>query len=146
MAVWASTLAEAQERLNEAKKMIAADKSSAREKARDKARAKNAETFGVWVEKWLRGYQMADSTRGMRKSVYTRELKKRFGNQKLIEITHEDLRALTDAIVDVRGSSHGGAYPRSGVADLSLGDRTRAEGRESCGNGVPYKHCQIRIT
>ncbi len=30
--------------------------------------------------------------------VYERELKKQFGNQKLDEITHEDLRALTDTI------------------------------------------------
>jgi len=69
------TLAEARERLNEAKKMIAAGKSPAREKARDKARVKGAETFGAWAEKWMRGYQMADSTRDMRKSVYNRELK-----------------------------------------------------------------------
>jgi hypothetical protein len=60
---------------------------------------KGAETFGAWADKWLRGYQMADSTRDMRKSVYNRELKKVFGNQKLAEITHEDLRSLTDAIV-----------------------------------------------
>ena len=94
------TLSEARERLGEAKKMIAAGKSPAKEKARDKARVKDAETFGAWAEKWLRGYQMADSTRDMRRSVYERELKPKFGNQKLLEITHEDLRALTDAIVE----------------------------------------------
>ena len=65
------TLSEARERLSEAKKMIAAGKSPAKEKARD-----------------------------MRKPVYERELKKQFGNKKLTEITHEDLRALTDAIVE----------------------------------------------
>ena len=91
------TLSEARERLNEAKKMVSAGKSPSREKARDKARVKDAETFGAWADKWLRGYQMADSTRDMRKAVYTRDLKKSFGNQKLAEITHEDLRALTDA-------------------------------------------------
>ena len=94
------TLAEARERLGEAKKMVAAGKSPAKEKARDKARVKDAETFGAWAEKWLRGYQMADSTRDMRRSVYERDLKPKFGNQKLVEITHEDLRALTDTIVD----------------------------------------------
>ena len=83
-----------------AKKMIAAGKSPAKEKARDKARVKDAETFGAWAEKWLRGYQMADSTRDMRRSIYERELKPKFSNQKLVEITHEDLRALTDAIVE----------------------------------------------
>ena len=94
------TLAEARERLGEAKKMVAAGKSPAKEKARDKARVKDAETFGAWAEKWLRGYQMADSTRDMRRSIYERELKPKFSNQKLVEITHEDLRALTDAIVE----------------------------------------------
>ncbi len=111
------TLAEARERLNEAKKMIATGKSPAREKARDKARVKDAETFGAWAEKWFRGYQMADSTRDMRKSVYTRELKKRFGNQKLTEITHEDLRALTDAIVD-RGAPATAVHAREVVLQV----------------------------
>ena len=94
------TLAEARERLGEDKKMIAAGKSPAKEKARDKARVKDAETFGAWAEKWLSGYQMADSTRDMRRGTYERELKPKFSNRKLIEITREDLRALTDAIVE----------------------------------------------
>jgi hypothetical protein len=66
-----------------------------------------AETFDAWAEKWLRGYQMADSTRDMRHSVYERELKPKFGNQKLVGITHEDLRTLTEAIVE-RAISVGG--------------------------------------
>ncbi|VVE28596.1 integrase [Pandoraea morbifera] len=82
------TLAEARVRLGEAKKMIAAVKSPAKEKARAEARTKGAETFDDWPEEWLRGYQMADSTRDMRRSVYERELKPKFGNQKLAEITH----------------------------------------------------------
>jgi len=43
---------------------------------------------------------MADSTRDMRRSVYERDLKAKFGNLELTEITHEDLRALTGAIVE----------------------------------------------
>lgn len=74
------SLAEAREQLGEAKKMIAAGKSPAKEKAR---RTKGAETFDAWAEKWLRGYQMADSTRDMHRSIYQRELKLEFGNQKL---------------------------------------------------------------
>lgn len=47
----------ARERLGEAKNMIAAGKSPAKEKARrGKARVKDAETFGAWAEKSLRGY------------------------------------------------------------------------------------------
>lgn len=59
-----------------------------KEKARKKARVKDAVTSGAWAEKWLRGYQMADSTRDMRRSVYVRELETKFGNQKLTKISH----------------------------------------------------------
>lgn len=111
------TLAEARERLGEAKKMIAAGKSPAKEKARDKARVKDAETFGAWAEKWLRGYQMADSTRNMRRTVFERELKAKFGNQKLTEINHEDLRALTDAIVE-RGAPATAVHSREIVFQI----------------------------
>ena len=111
------SLSEAREQLSEAKKMIAAGKSPAKEKARDKARVKNLETFGAWAEKWLRGYQMADSTRDMRKAVYERELKPTFANQKLVEITHEDLRALTDAIVQ-RGAPATAVHAREVVMQI----------------------------
>lgn len=111
------TLAEARERLGEAKRMIADGKSPAKEKARDKMRVKGAETFGAWAEKWLRGYQMADSTRDMRRSVYARELEAKFGNQKLTEITHEDLRALTDAIVE-RGAPATAVHAREIVLQV----------------------------
>lgn len=77
------TLAEARECLGAAKRMVAEGKSPAKEKARNKARVKDAETFGAWAEKWLKGYQMADSTRDMRRSVYIRELETAFGNQEV---------------------------------------------------------------
>ncbi|MFW9659151.1 tyrosine-type recombinase/integrase [Vibrio parahaemolyticus] len=111
------TLAEARERLNEAKRMVTDRKSPAKEKARAKARTKDAETFGAWAQKWLRGYQMADSTRDMRRSVYARELEGKFGNQKLTEITHEDLRALTDAIVE-RGAPATAVHTRDIVLQV----------------------------
>ncbi|EFN5114920.1 tyrosine-type recombinase/integrase [Escherichia coli] len=111
------TLAEARERLNEAKRMVTDGKSPVKEKARAKARTKDAETFGAWAQKWLRGYQMADSTRDMRRSVYARELERKFGNQKLTEITHEDLRALTDAIVE-RGAPATAVHTRDIVLQV----------------------------
>jgi integrase len=111
------TLAEARERLGEATKMVAAGKSPAREKARDKARVKDAETFGAWAEKWLRGYQMADSTRDMRRAVFERELRPKFGTQKLAEICHEDLRILTDTIV-ARGAPATAVHAREVVLQV----------------------------
>jgi len=108
------TLAEAREQLNESKKMVAAGKSPAKEKARNKARIRDADTFEAWADKWLRGYQMAESTRDMRRAIFERELKAKFGNQKLPEITHEDLRALTDAIVE-RGAPATAVHAREVV-------------------------------
>lgn len=111
------TLAEAREQLGEAKKMIAAGKSPAKEKARAKARVKDADTFDAWAQKWLRGYQMADSTRDMRRSVYERELLPVFGKMKLQEISHEDLRALTDRIVE-RGAPATAVHARELVLQI----------------------------
>lgn len=93
------SLAEARERLTEAKKLIADGKSPAREKARAKNKEQAAQTFGAWAQKWISGHEMAESTRDMRRSVYLRELEGVFGNCKLQEITDGDLRALTDKIV-----------------------------------------------
>jgi hypothetical protein len=93
------TLAEARDRLWEAKKALSAGKSPAKEKARDKARLKGASTFGDWAERWLREHPVAESTRDMRRSVYERELKPRFEKRKLPEITAEDIRMMADVIV-----------------------------------------------
>lgn len=92
------TLAEARESLVEAKKMIAEGKSPAKDKARIKDKIGEEKRFGEWAESWLRGHEMADSTRDMRRSVYERELKD-FTNRRLSEITDDDLRSLTDKIV-----------------------------------------------
>ena len=93
------TLGEAREKLNDAKKLIAAGKSPAKEKAREKARVNAGETFGAWAERWLKDHQMADSTRDMRRSVYERDVKPRFDKAKLAEVSHEDVRMMADAIV-----------------------------------------------
>lgn len=107
---------------------VSCGRSPAKEKARDKARVKGAETFGAWAEKRLRCYQMADSTRYRRHSVYARELEAKFGNQKLSEITHEDLRALTNAIVEcgaLRRFMRVRLYSRCTAGRLSEAKRSR---------------------
>lgn len=92
-------LGEARERLNEARKLLSEGKSPMREKSRERARINAGETFADWAEKWLELHQMADSTRDMRRSVYVRDVKPKFGNLKLTEITHEDVRNVAEAIV-----------------------------------------------
>jgi integrase len=94
------TLAEARERLHEAKKRIAAGVSPAREKARERERDRVAKSFDDWAQAWLRGHEMAESTRDMRRSTYERELQRPFGSKRLEEIGHEDLRLLTGRIVE----------------------------------------------
>lgn len=93
------TLAEARERLLQAKKQIQDGKSPAKEKLRSKAREDAAGTFGDWARRWLKDHKMADSTRDMRKSVYERDLAGRFGKMRLVEITAEDVRAMAEAVL-----------------------------------------------
>lgn len=93
------TLAEARAALVLAKATISSGESPARKKAREKAKTKTEDTFSVWADLWLENHQMAESTRDLRRSVYERDIKDAFGKLKLIEITHDDLRALCDKIV-----------------------------------------------
>ena len=108
------TLAEARELLSEAKKGLAAGKSPSRQKAREKQKIKEADSFGEWAELWLKDHQMAESTRDMRRSVFERDLKGPFGRLKMTEITHEDLRGLCDKIVE-RGAPATAVHAREVV-------------------------------
>ncbi len=60
---------------------------------------------------------MADSTRDMRVATYERELKPLWANRKMPEITHEDLRALTDSIV-ARGAPATAVHAREVVMQI----------------------------
>jgi integrase len=93
------SLAEAREKLDVARKLVATGMSPSQHKRRQKQRREGEETFGQWAERWLENYRMAESTRDMRRAVYERDLHRPFGRQLLHEITHEELRALCDAIV-----------------------------------------------
>ena len=108
------TLSEARELLSEAKKGLAAGKSPSRQKAREKQKIKEADSFGEWAELWLKDHQMAESTRDMRRSVFERDLKGLFGRLKMTEITHEDLRSLCDKIVE-RGAPATAVHAREVV-------------------------------
>lgn len=108
------TLAEARERLLAAKKLVSEGVSPARQKSREMKKIRDAETFGRWAELWLKHYPMAKSTRDMRRSVYERDLKERFGRLKMTEISHEDLRELCDKIV-ARGAPATAVHAREVV-------------------------------
>ena len=93
------SLAEAREKLIEAKKKAAAGQSPARTKARDKQKEGEAVTFGQWAEIWLKKHVMAESTRDMKRSGYERDLKLPFAKLKMSEITETELRSLCDKVV-----------------------------------------------
>lgn len=94
------TLTEARQRLHEAKTLVAEGKSPALTKSRRKSQAKDAKTFGSWADKWLAGHDMAESTRDMRRSVYERDVRGKFENRLLSEITSKDVRDLAEKIVE----------------------------------------------
>lgn len=91
-------LSKARECLIAAKKEIATGKSPAREKQRTLRKTKEAKTFGEFTELWIKGYQMADSTRAMRKSIIDRDITPVFGRRLMREIAPEDLRNLCEKI------------------------------------------------
>lgn len=111
------TLAEARERLGEAKKMIATGgnrrrrrKRATRPGSRMQKRSALGRKSGCAVTKW----PIPPATCA---AVLERELKPKFGNQKLVEINHEDLRALTDAIVE-RGAPATAVHAREVVLQV----------------------------
>ncbi|MBK6746961.1 site-specific integrase [Ottowia sp.] len=92
------SLALAREKLLDAKKAVAAGRSPALEKQREKRRLTAAKNFGDVALKWLADARMADSTRAMRKHVVDRDILPAFQNRLLNEITADDLRALCSKV------------------------------------------------
>jgi len=92
------SLALAREKLIDAKKAVAAGRSPAMEKQREKRRLTASKNFGEVALKWLTDARMADSTRAMRKHVVDRDILPVFQNRQLNEITADDLRALCNKV------------------------------------------------
>ncbi|OBP68171.1 tyrosine-type recombinase/integrase [Mesorhizobium loti] len=94
------SLAEARDRCLAARKMVAAGKSPAQEKQRDKRRLSETGTFGDAGRRWFKGAKMADSTRSMRKAIFDRDILPIWDKRLLTEITSDDLRALCAKVRD----------------------------------------------
>lgn len=111
------SLATARDLLVEARKKVAAGVSPAKEKSLKREKANQAKTFGYWANEWLEKYKMAESTRDMRRSVYNRDLKEKFGRHLLEEISEEELRSLFDKIV-ARGAPAVAVHAREVVMQV----------------------------
>ncbi|TIL83166.1 MAG: DUF4102 domain-containing protein [Mesorhizobium sp.] len=94
------SLAEARDRCLVARKMVAAGKSPAQEKQRDKRRLSETGTFGDAGRRWFKEAKMADSTHSMRKAVFDRDILPIWDKRLLTEITSDDLRALCAKVRD----------------------------------------------
>lgn len=92
------SLADAREACVKARKTVKAGLSPAQQKQREKVRLKATQTFGDFAERWFAESPMADSTRSMRRSIYTRDLEGPWKKRLLSEISAHDLRALCHRI------------------------------------------------
>jgi len=92
------TLALAREKCLEARKSVDRGESPAQAKQSAKRRVKEAKTFCEYAEEWFRDADLADSTKAMRRGVYTRDIYPRFKKRVMAEITEDDVRGLCEKI------------------------------------------------
>lgn len=92
------SLAEARERLADARRAVGEGRSPAIEKQREKRRLARATTFGEFAVQWLQGARMASTTRSMRKCILDRDITPTFERRLLSEISADDLRSLCQKI------------------------------------------------
>lgn len=82
------TLAEARDRLNEAKKMVERGLSPAVKKQEGKSSIRTASSFRDYADLWEKQWKVAESTRRLRISILVKEVLPVFGKKLLPEITH----------------------------------------------------------
>lgn len=93
-------LAEAREKLSEAKKLISIGESPALKKQQSKKEVAKSLHFHEYEKQWRQTWKVADSTKALRLSIMDKEVLPKFGNRTLKEITHTDLRLLCEEIRD----------------------------------------------
>lgn len=106
------SLAEARLLLTRARRAVELGQSPAREKAESKHRVRDAMTFGAWAEKFFAEAPLAESTKAMRHSIYTRDLEQTFGRRRPEEITPAALLSLCEKIKKERNAPATAAHVR----------------------------------
>jgi integrase len=94
------SLSEAREKCLAARKTVAAGKSPALEKQREKRQLAVARTFGEVGKLWIKEARMAASTRSMRKAIFDRDILPAWKSRLLTEIAPDDLRQLCTKVKD----------------------------------------------
>ncbi len=93
-------LAEAREKLVEAKKLVSQGISVASVKRDGKNKIKDELTFGGYTDKWLASLRVAESTLDLKRGVIKREILPTFGNKLLKEISTESVLAHCEKVRD----------------------------------------------
>lgn len=94
------SLAEAREKLVEAKKLVSQGISVASVKRDGKNKIKDELTFGGYTDKWLASLRVAESTLDLKRGVIKREILPTFGNKLLKEISTESVLTHCEKIRD----------------------------------------------
>src|SRR5258708_11628265 len=92
------TLAIAREKCVQARSAVGQGECPAQAKRNGKDRLNAANTFCDYAEDWFRDAALADSTKAMRRAVYTRDIYPRFKKRLLTEITEDDVRTLCEKV------------------------------------------------
>lgn len=130
------SLAQARERLLEAKKDVAAGIDPSKKKIAAKREARSSGTFRSWWQSYLDHADLADSTKAMRCAVFARDLDKTIGNRLLAEITEDMLRDLFDKIVE-RGAPAVAIHCRDICMSVFDWARTRGTKIENVARLIP---------
>lgn len=130
------SLADAREKLLEAKKDIAAGIDPSRKKKQEESAARSTGTFESWWKSYLDHAELADSTKAMRMAVYRRDLEKTIGKMRLEEITEDFCRDLFDKIV-ARGAPAVAVHARDIVLRVFTWARMRGVKLENPAAEIP---------
>ncbi|QPB42245.1 tyrosine-type recombinase/integrase [Rodentibacter haemolyticus] len=110
-------LAEARERLMVARKKVSEGISPANEKRNEKDLIRNADRFSAFAEKYLADVQLAESTKALRIATYERDIKSKFGNRLMTEITTDEIRRHCEQIKE-RGAPSTAILVRDLIANI----------------------------
>lgn len=110
------SLAQAREKLIEAKKLLAQGSSPAVEKQRQKEQTKST-YFGDWLERWFQDADYKDSTRNIVEGIIKRDVRPKLSKKLLSEITPDMLRNHCEKIKD-RGASASAVKTRDIVGNV----------------------------
>lgn len=94
------SLAEAREKLMEAKKLLTQGISPSMKKQESKSVYRSANRFKDYALLWEKGWRVADSTKELRLAIFRRHVLPLFGNKLMSEITHMQLREFCEKIRD----------------------------------------------